>query len=99
MKWVITGDYVHNEERDFTTYTEEGRNDSRIKFKSPKCLWDYAEPLEFEFQLVDADGEAYFIGYCSDPDDVDVFAPLDIVGEKYGCVAMEVMTNGKWEQL
>lgn len=53
------------------------------------------------FRLLDDDGNVYFKGWTTDlNEEADkAFAPLDEVGDGYGCTSLEYRENGEWEVL
>lgn len=57
--------------------------------------------LNHKFRLLDDDGVIYAYGYSDDSTSEDAFAPLDEVGEAYGCTSIEYKNQktGKYECL
>lgn len=63
---------------------------------------DYVEGMDlpFRFRMLDDDRNVYYEGVSSDNDSDDAFAPLDHLGTPdAGCVSIEYLSNGQWEEL
>lgn len=103
MKWIITKDLINAADMGKSSLTapglgEVGRYDLLSSAKTVQQFNAYANELPLEFRLLDADDEVYFEGRCSAMDlSADPFAPLDSVGEAYGCVTLEYRQLGASE--
>jgi hypothetical protein len=85
--WAIRHDLV-----DGTAPAERGGNiwESR---GFPRAFTN--QDLPVEFQLLDDDGNCYFLGRMQVAD----FDPLDDFGRSYGCTELRYRENGGWHQL
>lgn len=107
MQWIILKDIINatgGEVRE--PFTKPGQGvvgKSNVKSVTPEtfCL---NRPGVHEFRLLDDDKNPYFEGVCVGLDDADgdqAFAPLDVIGEGYGCTEMQYRAPGaqEWVQL
>jgi len=54
------------------------------------------KPVDLQFfRMLDGDGYIYFEGVGEGL----TFAPLDDYGRDFGCVSIEYLTEGRWEEL
>jgi len=88
MAYKITKDLINNPPE------EVGKG--RFKMKQVEFT---DEQMPFVFRLSDDDSIVYFEGISDDNSSERAFAPLDGIGQSYGCTMIEYQNNGKWEQL
>lgn len=83
--WVITENIIDHD-------------NTRLFYSSEKAREKKDKVIEkgTKFRLLDDDDIVYFIGYSMDNSS---FAPLDDLGESYGCVSIQYWENGEWEEL
>ena len=81
--------------RGIAAYSDERMSDMDKRFQKllPKCV--------HKFRCCDDDGDWYFKGISTSCDDEDAVAPLDDIGEAYGCTYIEYWNEKthEWEVL
>ncbi|MDB5384737.1 MAG: hypothetical protein JWM11_383 [Planctomycetaceae bacterium] len=88
--WIITHDFL----------TPENEDDCAVGLSSCDFEDSKRESLQYQFRLLDDDGELYYEGLTDDANSENAFDPLDDFGLGYaGCTEIRYLRNGKWESL
>ena len=83
-KYIITTDVI-----------DDGERNTNPKLQGYDEIYKHGQT----FKLFDDDDVLYFIGVCVHDDGEEMFAPLDAIGEEYGCTSIQYLnaTTGKWD--
>jgi hypothetical protein len=82
--FIITKDFIN----DTNAGEKKLTGYKTARFIKEKCV--------HKFRLVDGGGKVYFHGLSSNDSS---FAPLDSIGEAYGCVDIQYLEKTGWESL